>query len=135
MTCLDDSEPHCVRSSRLGIVREEPSAAILTIGNELVSGDVPSSNGTWLAKRLAPLGFAVHLIASIPDELDRIVEWIHVEAPRADVVRGSVPSGGLHASACRWASRSANARPRANSAAARARSGSPAAAQRAPKPS
>lgn len=92
MTCLDDSEPHCVRSSRLGIVREEPSAAILTIGNELVSGDVPSSNGTWLAKRLAPLGFAVHLIASIPDELDRIVEWIHVEAPRADVV---LVTGGL----------------------------------------
>ncbi|MGZ4354579.1 MAG: molybdopterin-binding protein [Gaiellaceae bacterium] len=27
-------------------------AAILTIGNELVSGDVPNTNGSWLAKRL-----------------------------------------------------------------------------------
>lgn len=70
----------------------EASAAILTIGNELVSGDIASSNGTWLAKRLAPLGFDVHLIASIPDELDRIVAWLAVEAPRAGLV---LVTGGL----------------------------------------
>ena len=70
----------------------EASAAILTIGNELVSGDVASSNGTWLAKRLGPLGFGVRLIASIPDELDRIVEWVRVEAPQADIV---LVTGGL----------------------------------------
>ena len=73
-------------------MREEASAAILTIGNELVSGDVASSNGSWLAKRLAPLGFSVRLIASIPDELDRIVEWVRVEAPRADL---ALVTGGL----------------------------------------
>jgi len=36
-----------------------PTAAILTIGNELVSGDVTNTNGSWLAKRLESLGVAV----------------------------------------------------------------------------
>jgi nicotinamide-nucleotide amidase len=60
------------------------NAAVLTIGNELVSGDVPNTNGAWLAKRLAPLGVEVTLIAAIPDELDRIVEFIRREAPLVD---------------------------------------------------
>ena len=38
-----------------------PTATILTIGNELVSGDVPNTNGSWLAKRLAPLGIETRL--------------------------------------------------------------------------
>jgi molybdenum cofactor synthesis domain-containing protein len=68
------------------------SAAILTIGNELVSGDVPNSNGAWLARRLEGLGIGVHLIAAIPDQLERIAAFVGVEAPRADVL---VVTGGL----------------------------------------
>src|SRR5436190_549560 len=52
------------------------TAAILTIGNELVSGDVPNSNGSWLARRLAPLGVSVRLIAALPDEIDAIAEFV-----------------------------------------------------------
>ena len=37
------------------------TASILTIGNELVSGDVPNTNASWLAKRLAPLGVETRL--------------------------------------------------------------------------
>jgi molybdenum cofactor synthesis domain-containing protein len=59
-------------------------AAILTIGNELVSGDVPNTNGSWIAKRLEPLGIAVTLIASVPDEIDRIAEVVRREAPLVD---------------------------------------------------
>ena len=68
------------------------SAAILTIGNELVSGDVANTNGSWLAQRLEALGISVHLIASLPDELDRIAEFVRAEAPRADFV---FVTGGL----------------------------------------
>ena len=32
------------------------SAAILTIGNEVVSGDTPNTNATWLAQRLESAG-------------------------------------------------------------------------------
>ena len=57
---------------------------MLTIGNELVSGDVANTNGSWIARRLEPLGISVSLIASIPDELDRIVAFVRREAPLVD---------------------------------------------------
>lgn len=68
------------------------SAAILTIGNEIVSGDVPNTNASWLAQRLAPLGIGVHLIAAVPDEIDVIAGFIRAEAPRADHL---IVTGGL----------------------------------------
>ena len=69
-----------------------PTAAILTIGNELVSGDVPNTNGSWLAKRLAPLGIETRLLAAVPDEIEAIAEFIRREAPRVDVF---IVTGGL----------------------------------------
>lgn len=68
------------------------SAAILTIGNELVSGDVPNTNGSWLAKRLAQLGVETRLLAAVPDEIETIAELIRREAPRVDFF---LVTGGL----------------------------------------
>jgi molybdenum cofactor synthesis domain-containing protein len=68
------------------------TAAILTIGNELVSGDVPNTNGSWLARRLAPLGVETRLLAAVPDEIETIAELIRREAPRVDVF---LVTGGL----------------------------------------
>jgi molybdenum cofactor synthesis domain-containing protein len=59
-------------------------AAVLTIGNELVSGDVPNTNGSWLAQQLEALGVAVTLIAAIPDEIERIAAFVRREAPLVD---------------------------------------------------
>jgi len=67
-------------------------AAILTIGNELVSGDVANTNGSWLAKRLEELGVSVTVIAALPDEIDRVAAWVRTEAPEADFV---LVTGGL----------------------------------------
>jgi molybdenum cofactor synthesis domain-containing protein len=68
------------------------TASVLTIGNELVSGDVPNTNASWLAKRLAVLGVETRLIAAVPDEIEAIVEFIRREAPRVDVL---LVTGGL----------------------------------------
>lgn len=68
------------------------SAAILTIGNELVSGDVENTNGSWLARRLEQLGLAVRLIAAVPDEIEAVAELVREQATRADVL---VVTGGL----------------------------------------
>ena len=68
------------------------TAGILTIGNELVSGDVPNTNGAWLAKRLAPLGVETRLLAAVPDEIETIAELIRREAPRVDFF---IVTGGL----------------------------------------
>jgi nicotinamide-nucleotide amidase len=68
------------------------TATIVTIGNELTSGDVPNTNGGWLAKRLAPLGVTVRMLVAVPDDLDAIAELIRAEAPRVDFV---LVTGGL----------------------------------------
>lgn len=68
------------------------SAAILTIGNELVSGDVENTNGSWLARRLEQLGLAVRLIAAVPDEIEAVAELVREQATRADVL---LVTGGL----------------------------------------
>jgi molybdenum cofactor synthesis domain-containing protein len=68
------------------------TASILTIGNELVSGDVPNTNASWIAKRLAPLGVAVRMLAAVPDDIDQIAEFIRAEAPRVDFL---LVTGGL----------------------------------------
>ena len=68
------------------------SASILTIGNELVSGDVPNTNASWLARRLAPLGVEVRLAAALPDEIDAVAAFVRAEAPRVDFL---LVTGGL----------------------------------------
>jgi molybdenum cofactor synthesis domain-containing protein len=73
-------------------VTDVATASILTIGNELVSGDVPNTNASWLARRLAPLGVAVRLTAALPDEIDAIAEFVRAEVPRVDFL---LVTGGL----------------------------------------
>jgi molybdenum cofactor synthesis domain-containing protein len=67
-------------------------AAILAIGNELVCGDVPNTNASWLAQRLERLGVKVVISASVPDELDLIVDFLERERERVDYV---IATGGL----------------------------------------
>jgi molybdopterin-biosynthesis enzyme MoeA-like protein len=55
------------------------TASILTIGNELVSGD-------------APLGVEVRLTAALPDEIDAVAEFVRAEAARVDFL---LVTGGL----------------------------------------
>src|SRR5579884_4193455 len=74
------------------VVTATATASILTIGNELVSGDVPNTNASWLARRLAPLGVAVRLMAALPDEIDTIADFVRTEAPRVDFF---LVTGGL----------------------------------------
>jgi nicotinamide-nucleotide amidase len=73
-------------------VRDHPTAAILTIGSELVSGDVENTNASWLARRLELLGVEVSLLVAVPDEIDTIVELVCREAARVDLL---VVTGGL----------------------------------------
>ena len=68
------------------------TASILTIGNELVSGDVHNTNASWLARRLAPLGVEVRMTAALPDEIDAIAGFVHAEARRVDFL---LVTGGL----------------------------------------
>jgi molybdenum cofactor synthesis domain-containing protein len=68
------------------------TATILTIGNEIVSGDVPNTNATWLAQRLERVGVRIVLVAALPDEIDRIAAFLRAEAPLVDHL---LVTGGL----------------------------------------
>jgi molybdenum cofactor synthesis domain-containing protein len=67
-------------------------AAILTIGNEVVSGDIANTNATWLAQRLETLGVRVVVVSAVPDELEAIGDFIRRERDRVDHL---LVTGGL----------------------------------------
>ena len=83
-------EAHGASYTRL--VEPARSAAIVTIGNELLSGDVENTNGSWLARRLEAIGVPVRLIAVLPDDIEAIAEFIRTSSGTADVV---LVTGGL----------------------------------------
>jgi molybdenum cofactor synthesis domain-containing protein len=49
---------------------------ILTIGNEIVAGDVENTNASWLARRLAELGVEVLVLAALRDEIQAISAFL-----------------------------------------------------------
>ncbi|HYX89205.1 MAG TPA: molybdopterin-binding protein [Gaiellaceae bacterium] len=68
------------------------TGSIVTIGNELVSGDVGNTNGSWLAGRLEALGLDVVMVAAVPDDEERVAAFVRSQVEAADVV---VVTGGL----------------------------------------
>jgi molybdenum cofactor synthesis domain-containing protein len=52
------------------------TAVIVTIGNEIVAGDVENTNGSWLARRLAQLGIEARALAALRDDVDEIAGFL-----------------------------------------------------------
>ncbi|MEX2487554.1 MAG: CinA family nicotinamide mononucleotide deamidase-related protein [Nitriliruptoraceae bacterium] len=68
------------------------TAAILSVGSELLLGDLTDSNATWLSRRLRELGVdVVHHVAA-RDELDELVDALGYLVERVDVI---LVGGGL----------------------------------------
>jgi molybdenum cofactor synthesis domain-containing protein len=53
------------------------SIAILTIGDELLSGDTVNTNATWICAQLTSCGASAGRILVVPDIIDEIVSSIH----------------------------------------------------------
>jgi nicotinamide-nucleotide amidase len=68
------------------------TAAIITIGDELLAGDVVDTNAVWLAKRLERCGVNVRLLATLPDDVERIGGFVRNASAETDVV---LVTGGL----------------------------------------
>jgi molybdenum cofactor synthesis domain-containing protein len=69
-----------------------PTAVVLTVGDEIVSGDVENTNASWLGRRLAALGVSVKLMAAIRDDVEEIADFLRAERLRVDFV---FVTGGL----------------------------------------
>jgi nicotinamide-nucleotide amidase len=68
------------------------SAEIVTIGTEMLLGDLVDTNTAWLSSRLATLGVAVYRHTTVGDNKERIISALREAASRADLV---VSTGGL----------------------------------------
>ncbi|SFR34311.1 competence/damage-inducible protein A [Halogeometricum limi] len=66
--------------------------AIVTVGNELLAGDIENTNATWLARELTERGVNVVRVLTVPDEESVIAETVREWAAAFDAV---LLTGGL----------------------------------------
>ncbi len=67
-------------------------AEIVSIGTELLLGDIVDTNAAWLAQQLAGAGVDVYFRTTVGDNAARIADVIRLALGRADVV---ITTGGL----------------------------------------
>ena len=73
-----------------------PSAALLVIGNEILSGKVVDTNSPFLASELRKLGVDLERILTIPDEIDLIAREVRAMSEAHDFVFTSGGIGPTH---------------------------------------
>jgi molybdenum cofactor synthesis domain-containing protein len=69
-----------------------PTAALITVGTELITGDVVNENARWLGSRLAELGISVGVVVAVPDHERRVAHIVRWARDEHDVV---FVTGGL----------------------------------------
>jgi nicotinamide-nucleotide amidase len=87
-----DDEPGLVDGVEIRTAGELPRAAVLSIGSELLLGDLTDTNAGWISRRLRALGVEVVHHLAVRDEVDELVETVRWLAPRVHVI---VCGGGL----------------------------------------
>jgi len=73
-----------------------PRAAILLIGNELLSGKVEDENARYLTRELRALGVTLARVEIIPDDADEIAATVRTLSARYDHVFSSGGVGPTH---------------------------------------
>jgi molybdenum cofactor synthesis domain-containing protein len=73
-----------------------PTAALLVVGNEVLSAKVEDANGPWLARRLRELGVQLLAIHTLPDVVEEIADAVDRERRRATWVFTSGGVGPTH---------------------------------------
>jgi nicotinamide-nucleotide amidase len=68
------------------------TAEIISIGDELLVGQVVNTNATWIAQHLHEAGIPVKQISAIPDDAEEIIKALDLAYSRADVI---LLTGGL----------------------------------------
>jgi len=77
-------------------VRDDLSAALVVIGNEILSGKVTDTNTPFLARELRCLGVSLERVVVIPDDVEQIAADVAAFSRRYDVVFTSGGVGPTH---------------------------------------
>jgi len=67
-------------------------AEIITIGDEILIGQIIDTNSAWIANELNLIGIEVGRMISIADQADEIIQAISDSFQRADAI---IMTGGL----------------------------------------
>src|ERR1700741_4104056 len=67
-------------------------AEIITIGDEILIGQIVDTNSAWLGTELSNIGISVKQITSVSDDKQHILEAIALAEKRADII---IMTGGL----------------------------------------
>src|SRR6201987_5839551 len=67
-------------------------AEIITIGDEILIGQIVDTNSAWLSTQLNLAGISVKQITSVSDDKMHILEALHLAEKRADII---LITGGL----------------------------------------
>ena len=67
-------------------------AEIVSVGTELLMGQICNTDAQYIAQRLAPLGFTVYYHTTVGDNVARLTEAVHQALSRSDIV---LFTGGL----------------------------------------
>ncbi len=72
------------------------NVAILTVGDELLTGETEDTNGSWLARRVTERGGSVRRILTLPDDADAVAEALREWTDTYDAVIVTGGLGGTH---------------------------------------
>ena len=67
-------------------------AEIISVGSEILLGDIVNTNAQYLAKQLSAIGIEVHFMTTVGDNRDRILSAVKTAYSRAEI---AVFTGGL----------------------------------------
>ncbi|SDK95036.1 nicotinamide-nucleotide amidase [Pedobacter sp. ok626] len=67
-------------------------AEIITIGDEILIGQIVDTNSAWMAEQLNLIGIKVKQVSSVSDDADHIIEALQLAEKRADII---LITGGL----------------------------------------
>ena len=67
-------------------------AEIVSIGTEILLGDIVDTNSKYIAENLKDLGYDIHYITSVGDNKDRLVKTLKEALERSDTI---ITTGGL----------------------------------------
>ena len=68
------------------------NAEIITIGDEILIGQILDSNSQWIAQQLDTLGISIYQITSVQDESNHIARALEIAQQNADII---ILTGGL----------------------------------------
>jgi nicotinamide-nucleotide amidase len=71
---------------------EKIIASIITIGDELLIGQVIDTNSAWIGQKLNEIGIKVKQITSVSDDSQHIIDAMNEARRRADII---LITGGL----------------------------------------